>query len=176
MRLVPKNLRNYLQTPTLIGCNFLTITEATCRLLRFALLRSAKPCSLTRFFKYRQTFFAFFNFFFRIPNLSIQAAEVVFSGAFDYALFFQTASTFEDFFRFPLLLSCNPNLSVQVAEVVSSEAFDYALFFQTASTFEDFLHHPQPALLRAPVASNTRGIQQRSLPVYVIFDAEANTR
>ncbi|WP_216360073.1 hypothetical protein, partial [Variovorax boronicumulans] len=77
---------------------------------------------------------------------------------------------------FPLLLSCNPNLSVQVAEVVSSEAFDYALFFQTASTFGDFLHHPQPALLRAPVASNTRGIQQRSLPVYVIFDAEANTR
>ncbi|WP_390347438.1 hypothetical protein ACFJIS_08205 [Variovorax boronicumulans] len=134
MRLVPKNLRNYLQTPTLIGCNFLTITEATYRLLRFALLRSAKPCSLTRFFKYRQTFFAFFNFFSRIPNLSIQAAEVVFSGA-----------------------------------------FDYALFFQTASTFEDFLHHSQPTLLRAPVASNTRGIQQRSLPVYVILGAEANT-
>ncbi len=36
MRLVPKNLRNYLQTPTLIGCKFLTITEATLRLLRSA--------------------------------------------------------------------------------------------------------------------------------------------
>ncbi|WP_307588080.1 hypothetical protein, partial [Variovorax boronicumulans] len=56
-----------------------------------------------------------------------------------------------------------------VAEVVSSEAFDYALFFQTASTFEDFLHHSQPALLRAPVASNTRGIQQRSPRVYDRF-------
>jgi len=80
LRLVPKNLRNYLQTPTLIGCNFLTITEATCRLLRFALLRSAKPCSLTRFFKYRQTFFAFFNFFFasrifRFKLLKLFSAE-----------------------------------------------------------------------------------------------------
>ncbi|WP_369645328.1 hypothetical protein [Variovorax sp. V118] len=144
MRLVPKNLRNYLQTPTLIGCNFLTITEATCRLLRFALLRSAKPCSLTRFFKYRQTFFAFFNFFFRIPNLSIQAAEVVFSEAFDYALFFQTASTFEDFFRFPLLLSCNPNLSAQVAEVVSAKPSIMHCFFkprQLSKTF--FTTHNQ---------------------------------
>jgi hypothetical protein len=29
LRLVPKNLRNYLQTPTLIGCKFLTNPEAT---------------------------------------------------------------------------------------------------------------------------------------------------
>ena len=36
MRLVPKNLRNYLQTPTLIGCKFLTNPEATFRLLRLA--------------------------------------------------------------------------------------------------------------------------------------------
>ncbi|WP_354359830.1 hypothetical protein, partial [Variovorax boronicumulans] len=34
MRLVPKNLRNYLQTPTLIGCKFLTNNKATYRLLR----------------------------------------------------------------------------------------------------------------------------------------------
>jgi hypothetical protein len=36
LRLVPKNLRNYLQTPTLIGCKFLTNSEATFRLLRLA--------------------------------------------------------------------------------------------------------------------------------------------
>ena len=77
MRLVPKNLRNYLQTPTLIGCRFLTNSEATLRLLRFALLRSAKPCSLSRFFKYRQTFFAFNIFFFSTPQPSLRDAEAV---------------------------------------------------------------------------------------------------
>ena len=56
MRLVPKNLRNYLQTPTLIGCRFLTNPEATYRLLRLALLRSAKPCSLAQFLKNCQLF------------------------------------------------------------------------------------------------------------------------
>jgi hypothetical protein len=76
LRLVPKNLRNYLQTPTLIGCRFLTNFEATLRLLRLALLRSAKPCSLSRFFKYRQTFFAFNIFLFAPRNLRCKTLKL----------------------------------------------------------------------------------------------------
>lgn len=76
MRLVPKNLRNYLQTPTLIGCKFLTITEATHRLLRLALLRSAKPCSLSRFLQNRQTFFAFNIFLFAPRNLRCETLKL----------------------------------------------------------------------------------------------------
>ena len=51
---------------------------------------------MTRFFKNRQTFFAFFRF---LPPLHLEAAAVcVFCGAFDYDTVFSTSSTSRGFF------------------------------------------------------------------------------
>ena len=125
MRLVPKNLRNYLQTPTLIGCRFLTNPEATYRLLRLALLRSAKPCSLAQFLKNCQTFFAS-HFFFPAPRNLCHRTLKPFSEAFDYALFFQTASTSKEvFFDFHLLAAAPLGLLLEALCSVVSRAHEY---------------------------------------------------
>lgn len=67
-------------------------------------LRSAKPCSLSRFLQNRQTFFAFFSstvslrFDFRQTFVLKLNRRVVFSGAFDYDSVLATSSTFRLFF------------------------------------------------------------------------------
>ncbi|MDM0081686.1 hypothetical protein QTI17_13900, partial [Variovorax sp. J31P179] len=65
-------------------------------LVLLASLRSAEPSIMTRFFKNRQTFFAFFRF---SQPLHWEAAAVrVFCGAFDYDTVFSTSSTSRGFF------------------------------------------------------------------------------
>ncbi|MEZ2294773.1 hypothetical protein, partial [Variovorax sp. RCC_210] len=95
-------------------------------------LRSAKPCSLSRFFKYRQTFFAFFNFISQ-PLFAISRRSH-FSEAFDYALLFQTASTSKEVFL-PDSLAINSEESIATHLAVTvSRALDYAQFPREWST------------------------------------------
>ena len=64
LRLSSKELGNCLQTPTLIGCKFLRISNLLFTACLFALLWSAKPWIMTHFLVRRQTwrtFLAFFN-------------------------------------------------------------------------------------------------------------------
>ena len=91
---------------------------------------------MTRFFKNRQTFFAFFRF---LQPLHLEAAAVcVFCGAFDYDTVFSTSSRPEVFFssRFPST-SATP-LRRNAASPSFSGAFDYDSFFLTSSTVFGF--------------------------------------
>ena len=139
MRLVPKNLRNYLQTPTLIGCRFLTNPEATYRLLRLALLRSAKPCSLSRFLKNRQTFFAFNNFFIRIPQPSLQAAEAVSAEPCSLARLLKSHQTFSTLFAFNQPLIATRNFHYKPLKPFQRSLRLCTGFLRPVKLFEDFL-------------------------------------
>lgn len=141
MRLVPKNLRNYLQTPTLIGCKFLTITEATHRLLRLALLRSAKPCSLSRFLQNRQTFFAFNIFLFAPRNLRCETLKL-FQRSLRLCTVFCNPVNFEESFSQPTL-SNHPFQGNHrtTHQCVVSRAHEYTSLFQLGATPEMFCSH-----------------------------------
>ncbi|WP_218152739.1 MULTISPECIES: hypothetical protein, partial [unclassified Variovorax] len=66
----------------------------------------------------------------------------LFSGAFDYALFFQTTSTFEDLFLNPLnqLLRARPEEldRCNILRCAVSRALDYAQFSTLRSTDDKF--------------------------------------
>ncbi|MDN8616259.1 hypothetical protein, partial [Variovorax ginsengisoli] len=85
-------------------------------LVLLASLRSAEPSIMTRFFKNRQTFFAFFRF---SQPLHWEAAAVrVFCGAFDYDTVFSTSSTSRGLF-----LSRQSLRSTRNPEAASSPSF-----------------------------------------------------
>ena len=156
MRLVPKNLRNYLQTPTLIGCRFLTNPEATYRLLRLALLRSAKPCSLSRFFKYRQTFFAF-NIFFSHPTTCRCETLKLFQRSLRLCTVFSNRVNFEgSFFNQPLLPQPLQNHRLKRLASVVSRAHEYTSLFQASATSKAFVLLIRSAPLAACASRTTR--------------------
>jgi hypothetical protein len=126
-------------------------------LTSFALLRSAKPCSLSRFLKNRQTFFAFNIFFIRIPQPSLQAAEAVSAEPCSLARLLKSTQTFQLFLHFQPASFRNPQLPPQAAEAVSAKPSIMHRFFKPRQLSKTFFtannQHPkehQPH--RTPVA------------------------
>jgi hypothetical protein len=126
-------------------------------LLRFALLRSAKPCSLSRFFKYRQTFFAF-NFFVG-QRLSEETLRVRFSGAFDYDSVLATSSTIFWLFFHPAWQAFQPALPTHNGCCVLSEAHEYMPKFRPGKPVAEKLRAKSqgPRALRREEASAPLG-------------------
>jgi len=109
LRLVPKNLRNYLQTPTLIGCKFLTNPEAT--FVYFVLL-CCDQRSLVVYHGFLSTvkLFSLSTSSYRTPQPSLRDAEAVSAEPSIMHCFFKPRQLRRKFFSSASVAACSSSL------------------------------------------------------------------